>query len=103
MDRAGAAVDEVALARFLCITEKDDNNAVFNLCCRLCVAYEHKAFLDGLNMVLSRCWSYQGKSEVVLQITQHPRIYLCYSYCYSPPGGIVWCHLAACLRAVRMG
>ena len=25
-----------------------DNNAVFNLCCRLCVAYEHKAFLDGL-------------------------------------------------------
>ena len=26
----------------------DDNNAVFNLCCRLCTAYEHKAFLDGL-------------------------------------------------------
>ena len=26
----------------------DDNNAVFNLCCRLCSAYEHKAFLDGL-------------------------------------------------------
>lgn len=26
----------------------DDNNAVFNLCCRLCVAYERKAFLDGL-------------------------------------------------------
>ena len=25
-----------------------DNNAVFNLCCRLCSAYEHKAFLDGL-------------------------------------------------------
>lgn len=25
-----------------------DNNAVFNLCCRLCIAYEHKAFLDGL-------------------------------------------------------
>ena len=25
-----------------------DNNAVFNLCCRLCTAYEHKAFLDGL-------------------------------------------------------
>ena len=25
-----------------------DNNAVFNLCCRLCVAYERKAFLDGL-------------------------------------------------------
>ena len=26
----------------------DDNNAVWNLCCRLCTAYEHKAFLDGL-------------------------------------------------------
>ena len=26
----------------------EDNNAVFNLCCDLCTAYEHKAFLDGL-------------------------------------------------------
>ncbi len=26
----------------------DDNNAVFNLCCHLCSAYEHKAFMDGL-------------------------------------------------------
>jgi hypothetical protein len=26
----------------------DDNNAVFNLCCQLCTAYEHKAFIDGL-------------------------------------------------------
>ena len=26
----------------------DDNNAVFALCCRLCTAYEHKAFCDGL-------------------------------------------------------
>ena len=26
----------------------DNNNAVFNLCCRLCSAYERKAFLDGL-------------------------------------------------------
>ena len=25
-----------------------DNNAVFNFCCRLCTAYEAKAFLDGL-------------------------------------------------------
>ena len=25
-----------------------DNNAVFTLCCRLCTAYVHKAFLDGL-------------------------------------------------------
>lgn len=27
----------------------DDNNAVFNLCCRICVAYEHKAFIDGFH------------------------------------------------------
>ena len=26
----------------------EDNNNVFNLCCSLCTAYEHKAFLDGL-------------------------------------------------------
>ena len=26
----------------------DDNNAVWNLCCRLCSAYERKAFRDGL-------------------------------------------------------
>ena len=25
----------------------NDNNAVFNLCCRLCSAYEYKAFIDG--------------------------------------------------------
>lgn len=27
----------------------DDNNAVWNLCCRLCSAYEHKAFIDGFH------------------------------------------------------
>ena len=26
----------------------DDNNAVFSLCCRLCTAYEEKAFRHGL-------------------------------------------------------
>ena len=26
----------------------EDNNTVFNLCCQLCNAYEHKAFIDGL-------------------------------------------------------
>ena len=36
------------LEEFLSNLPLDDNNAVFNLCCRLCVAYEHKAFLDGL-------------------------------------------------------
>ena len=25
-----------------------DNNAVWNLCCQLCTAYEHKAFVAGL-------------------------------------------------------
>lgn len=36
------------LEEFLCVLPLDDNNAVFNLCCRLCIAYERKAFLDGL-------------------------------------------------------
>lgn len=36
------------LEDFLCTLPLDDNNAVFNLCCSLCTAYEHKAFLDGL-------------------------------------------------------
>lgn len=26
----------------------EDNNAVFNLCCRLCTAYERKAFIGSL-------------------------------------------------------
>ena len=26
----------------------EDNNTVFNLCCRLCSAYERRAFIDGL-------------------------------------------------------
>ena len=36
------------LEEFLCEIPLEDNNAVFNLCCRLCSAYEHKAFIDGL-------------------------------------------------------
>ena len=36
------------LEEFLHTLPLDDNNAVFNLCCRLCSAYERKAFLDGL-------------------------------------------------------
>ena len=35
------------LEGFLCVLPLDDNNAMFNLCCRLCSAYERKAFLDG--------------------------------------------------------
>ena len=37
-----------------------DNNAVFNLCCQLCSAYEQKAFLDGL----------QFSAELMLQLTE---------------------------------
>ena len=36
------------LEEFLCTLPLEDNNAIFNLCCRLCSAYEYKAFLDGL-------------------------------------------------------
>ena len=36
------------LEDFLCSLPLEDNNAVFNLCCQLCTAYEHKAFVDGL-------------------------------------------------------
>lgn len=36
------------LEEFLQTLPLDDNNAVFNLTCKLCTAYEKKAFLDGL-------------------------------------------------------
>ena len=36
------------LEDYLCVLPLADNNAVFNLCCRLCSAYEQKAFRDGL-------------------------------------------------------
>ena len=36
------------LEEFLCCLPLEDNNAVFNLCCRLCSAYERKAFIDGV-------------------------------------------------------
>ena len=36
------------LEEYLCNLPLEDNNAVVNLCCRLCSAYEHKAFIDGL-------------------------------------------------------
>ena len=36
------------LEEFLCELSLEDNNAIFNLCCRLCSAYERKAFRDGL-------------------------------------------------------
>ena len=36
------------LEGFLHILPLSDNNAVCNLCCRLCSEYERKAFIDGL-------------------------------------------------------
>ena len=36
------------LEEFLCTLPLEDNNAVFTLCCRLCIAYERKAFMDGI-------------------------------------------------------
>ena len=36
------------LEEFLHILPLEDNNAVFNLCCRLCSAYERKNFVEGL-------------------------------------------------------
>ena len=36
------------LEEYLCSLPLEDNNAVFTLCCHLCTAYEHKAFIDGL-------------------------------------------------------
>ena len=37
------------LENFVEVLLLDDNNAVFNLCCRICVAYEHKVFTDGFH------------------------------------------------------
>ena len=36
------------LEEYLCDLPLENNNAVFNLCCRLCSAYERKAFIDGV-------------------------------------------------------
>ena len=36
------------LEEFLHTLPLEGNNAVFNLCCRLCSTYERKAFIDGL-------------------------------------------------------
>ena len=36
------------LEEFLCTLPLEDNNTVFNLCCRLCCSYERKAFIDGI-------------------------------------------------------
>jgi hypothetical protein len=38
------------LEEFLCELPLEDNNAVFNLCCRLCSAYERKVFCTACSM-----------------------------------------------------
>lgn len=48
------------LEGFLYTLPLEDNNAVFNLCCRLCSAYERKAFVDGL----------QYGSHLMLELTK---------------------------------
>ena len=48
------------LEEFLKTLPLDDNNAVFNLTCRLCTAYEKRAFLDGL----------QFGTELMMELTE---------------------------------
>ena len=49
------------LEDYLCVLPLTDNNAVFNLCCRLCSAYERKAFRDGLQYCAHLISELQGK------------------------------------------
>ena len=48
------------LEGFLRTLPLNDNNAVCKLCCRLCAAYERKAFLDGL----------QYGAHLILELTE---------------------------------
>lgn len=54
------------LEDFLCSLPLEDNNAVFNLCCRLCSAYERKAFRNGLqygaSLILELLHKNKGKN-----------------------------------------
>ena len=49
------------LEDFLCTLPLEDNNAVFNLCCRLCSVYERKAFIDGLQYGVHLVSELQGE------------------------------------------
>ena len=51
------------LEEFLCSLPLHDNNAVFNLCCRLCSAYEHKAFVDGVQYGANLMVELRSKGE----------------------------------------
>ena len=48
------------LEEYLCVLPLENNNAVFNLCCHLCSAYERKAFLNGL----------QYGAELMIELTK---------------------------------
>lgn len=48
------------MEEFLKTLPLNENNAVFNLTCQLCTAYEKKAFLDGL----------QFSAELMLRLTE---------------------------------
>ncbi len=37
------------LENYLEVLPLNDNNAVFNPCCRICMTYEHNAFIDGFH------------------------------------------------------
>ena len=54
------------LEEFLKTLPLDDNNAVFNLICRLCTAYEKKAFLDGLQFGTELMLKLQEDSHAVV-------------------------------------
>jgi len=45
----------------------DDNNAVFNLCCRLCTAYEHKAFITASIIDSSLQKNCKGGSKLIVR------------------------------------
>ena len=42
------------LDELLCALPLNDNNAVFNLCCSLCTAYERKAFIEHSIIIIQR-------------------------------------------------
>lgn len=54
------------LEEFLKTLPLDDNNAVFNLTCRLCTSYEKKAFLDGLQFGAELMLKLQEDSHAVV-------------------------------------
>ena len=48
MKKAKIKLDDKELEEYFCSSPLEDNNAVFNICCRLYSAYEYKSFIEGL-------------------------------------------------------